>query len=91
MLSISSADYLIICQYPPFLLGALSILGQTKRQESQLTKTVTFKALPSFSAFRFFPFPLSAIYLRTNVMEESLFYSSGEVMIFLDEYWYHSL
>ena len=42
-----SADYLIICQYPPFLLGALSILGQIKRQESQLTKTVTFKALPS--------------------------------------------
>ena len=88
MLSISSADYLIICQYPPFLLGALSILGQTKRQESQLTKTVTFKALPSQPSDSF---PLSAIYLRTNVMEESFFYSSGEVMIFLDEYWYHSL
>lgn len=37
MLSISAADYLIICQYPDFLLGALSILGQAKRQETKGT------------------------------------------------------
>ena len=57
MLSIFPADYLIICQYPPFLLGALSILGQAKRQESQLTKTLTFKTLPARK-----PIPLNIIY-----------------------------